>query len=58
MQILKRLLTEDEGQDIVEYALMIGLVVVVIWVAVKASNVDTSVSTIWSKVSSALGSVD
>jgi Flp pilus assembly pilin Flp len=56
MQLLKRLLNEEEGQDIVEYALMIGLVVVVIWVAVKASGVDTSVSTIWSKVNSALDS--
>jgi Flp pilus assembly pilin Flp len=54
MQLFKRLLTEEEGQDIVEYALMIGLVVVVIWVAVKASGVDSSVSTIWSKVESAL----
>lgn len=54
MQLFKRLLNEEEGQDIVEYALMIGLVVVVIWVAVKASGVDSSVSTIWSKVESAL----
>jgi len=55
MELLKRLVTEEEGQDIVEYALMIGLVVVVIWVAIKASGVDTGVSTIWSKVSSSVG---
>jgi Flp pilus assembly pilin Flp len=54
MHLFKRLLNEEEGQDIVEYALMIGLVVVVIWVAVKASGVDVAVSTIWSKVDSAL----
>ena len=56
MELLKRLVTEEEGQDIVEYALMIGLVVVVIWVAVRATGVDTSVSTIWSKVGSSLNS--
>jgi Flp pilus assembly pilin Flp len=56
MELLKRLVTEEEGQDIVEYALMIGLVVVVIWVAVKATGVDTSVSNIWSKVGSSLNS--
>jgi Flp pilus assembly pilin Flp len=58
MQLFKRLLTEEEGQDIVEYALMIGLVVVVIWVAVKASGVDSSISEIWSKVDSSLTSVN
>jgi len=47
MELLKRLVTEEEGQDIV---------VVVIWVAVRATGVDTSVSTIWSKVGSSLNS--
>jgi Flp pilus assembly pilin Flp len=56
MKLLKRLLAEEEGQDIVEYALMIGLVVLVIWVGVKASGVDSSISTIWSGVKSSLAS--
>ena len=54
MEILKRLMTEEKGQDIVEYALMLGLVVLVIWVAAQASGVDTAVSGVWSKVKSAL----
>ena len=54
MELLKRLIVEEEGQNIVEYALMIGLVVLIIWVAVKASGVDTAVSTIWSNVKTSL----
>ncbi len=54
MEMLKRLITEEEGQDVVEYTLMIGLVVLVIWIAVSATGIDTTVSTIWSNVKSAL----
>ncbi len=54
MEMLKRLITEEEGQDVVEYTLMIGLVVLVIWIAVSATGIDATVSTIWSKVKSSL----
>jgi Flp pilus assembly pilin Flp len=54
MELLKRLIVEEEGQNIVEYALMIGLVVLIIWVAVKASGVDTAVATIWNSVKTSL----
>ncbi|MGH7774318.1 MAG: Flp family type IVb pilin [Candidatus Binatia bacterium] len=54
MELLKRLIVEEEGQNIVEYALMIGLVVLIIWVAVQTSGVDSAVSTIWANVKSSL----
>ena len=54
MELLKRLIVEEEGQNIVEYALMIGLVVLVIWVGVKASGVDSAVLAIWVAVKSSL----
>ena len=54
MELLKRLIVEEEGQNIVEYALMIGLVVLIIWVGVKASGVDKAVLAIWTAVQSSL----
>ncbi len=57
MELLKRLIFEEEGQNLIEYTLMIGLVVVIIWAAVNASGINDTVSTIWSKVVSALGTV-
>lgn len=56
MDLLKRLIAQEEGQDIVEYALMLGLVVLVIWVAAQASGVDDAVSKVWSQVKSSLNS--
>lgn len=53
--MLKRFLREDAGQNIVEYTLMIGLVCLIIWVAVKATGVDTSVTNIWKAVNTQLG---
>lgn len=46
----------EEGQNLVEYTLMIGLVVLGIWLGVNASGIDASLSTIWSKVRSVLSS--
>lgn len=51
MDILKRLVVEEEGQGIVEYTLMIGLIVLGVWVAVDLLNIDTAVSGLWTKVS-------
>jgi Flp pilus assembly pilin Flp len=55
MNFLKRLVREEEGQNIVEYTLMIGLVVLVIWVAVSALGIDTAVTTVWNNVATELG---
>jgi Flp pilus assembly pilin Flp len=54
MNMLKRLMVEEEGQNIVEYTLMIGLVVLIIWVAISTFGIDDSVQTIWSNVNGQL----
>ena len=54
MEMLKRLITEEEGQDVVEYTLMIGLVVLVLWIVINTTGIGASVSSIWTGVSSAL----
>jgi Flp pilus assembly pilin Flp len=54
MNLLKRLVKEEEGQNIVEYTLMIGLVVLVIWAAVSALGIDTAVNTVWNNVKNSL----
>jgi len=56
MNMLKRLVVEEEGQNIVEYTLMIGLVVLIIWVAINTLGIDSSVQTIWSNVNQQLSS--
>lgn len=57
MELLKRLIVEEEGQNLIEYTLMIGLVVVIIWAAINASGINDTVSSIWSKVVSSLALV-
>ena len=54
MNMLKRLMVQEEGQNIVEYTLMIGLVVLIIWVAINTLGIDQSVQTIWKNVNSEL----
>jgi Flp pilus assembly pilin Flp len=54
MNVLKRLMVKEEGQNIVEYTLMIGLVVLIIWVAINTFGIDESVQTIWSNVNGQL----
>ena len=54
MELLKRLMTEEEGQGIVEYALIVGLVVFGIWLLVQQSGIGAKVSNIFTSVGSAL----
>jgi len=48
--LLKRLWVEEEGQGVVEYSLMIGLVVVGIYAAVSILGIPAAVSSLWSSV--------
>lgn len=50
MNLLVRLTRRQEGQGIVEYALMIGLVVLVIWAVVNGSGVATFINQTWDDV--------
>jgi Flp pilus assembly pilin Flp len=54
LDLLRRLMTEEGGQGIVEYSLMIGLVVLIIWVAVNASGVTPFLSQTWNTVESVI----
>ncbi len=50
MELLKRLMVDEDGQGVVEYTLMIGLVVLGIWVAVQILDIPGAVSTLWTNV--------
>ncbi len=50
MEMLKRLVKEEEGQGLVEYTLIVLLVALVFWVAVKDTNVGGALTTAWGQV--------
>jgi Flp pilus assembly pilin Flp len=55
MELLKRLLVEEEGQGLVEYTLIVVLVALVFWVAVKNTNVGNQLASGWSRVTACVG---
>ena len=55
MELIKRLVREENGQGITEYALMLGLVVLAIWVAVTASNIGGEVNALLGRVATEVG---
>ncbi len=54
MELLKRLVVEEEGQGLVEYTLIVLLVALVFWVAVRTANVGGALSTSWGSVTNCL----
>jgi len=50
MELFKRLLVEEDGQGLVEYTLIVVLVALVFWVAVKNTNIGSGLALGWSKV--------
>jgi len=50
MELLKRLLVEEDGQGLVEYTLIVVLVALVFWVAIKNTNIGSQLASGWSKV--------
>ena len=50
--LLKRLVVEEEGQGLVEYSLIVGLVVTAIYAAVQLSGTAGAVTSLWGTVSS------
>ena len=52
MELLKRLLVEENGQGLVEYTLIVVLVALVFWVAIKNTNIGGQLASGWSKVTS------
>jgi Flp pilus assembly pilin Flp len=54
MELLKRLVVEEEGQGLVEYTLIVLLVALVFWVAIRSTNVNTALSDSWNDIVGAL----
>jgi Flp pilus assembly pilin Flp len=55
VELLKRLLVEEEGQGLVEYTLIVVLVALAFWVAVKNTNIGNALESGWSKVTACVG---
>jgi len=55
MNLLKRLVVEEEGQGLVEYTLIVLLVALVFWVAVKDSDIGDYLANAWGDVGECLG---
>jgi len=55
MNLLRMMWQDDEGQDLVEYALIAGLVSIIAVVAITAAG--GSIKTIWTSISTALAGV-
>ena len=54
MEFLNRLIVEEEGQGLVEYTLLIGVLVLALWAAVNYSDVKNQISNLWGKAASQL----
>ena len=54
MELMKRLIVEEDGQGLVEYALIVLLVVFVFWMAIKETDIGTQLSDAWSKIGGCL----
>ena len=50
MDLLKRLVVEEDGQGLVEYTLIVVLVALVFWVAIKNTDIGSQLANGWSKV--------
>ena len=56
MGLLKRLLVEENGQGLVEYTLIVVLVALVFWVAIKNTDIGNGLASGWSRVTACVGS--
>lgn len=52
MELLKRLVVEEEGQGLVEYTLIVLLVALVFWLGIKNTNIGDSLANAWTNVKS------
>ena len=55
MELLKSLLVEEDGQGLVEYTLIVVLVALVFWVAIKNTDIGSQLASGWSKVMACVG---
>jgi Flp pilus assembly pilin Flp len=50
MKTIQRLLTDEAGQGLIEYTLIIFLVALVFWVAIKDTTVGTALANNWTAI--------
>jgi Flp pilus assembly pilin Flp len=50
MELLKRLVLEEDGQGLVEYTLIVLLVALVFWVGIKSTNIGNQLADGWNKI--------
>ena len=55
MHVLRRLMVEEDGQGLVEYTLIVLLVALVFWVAIKDTNIGNQLASGWSRVTACVG---
>jgi Flp pilus assembly pilin Flp len=55
MELLKRLVVEEDGQGLVEYTLIVLLVALVFWVAIKSTNIGGELAAGWSNIAACVG---
>jgi Flp pilus assembly pilin Flp len=56
MELLKRLVLEEDGQGLVEYTLIVLLVALVFWVAIKNTNIGSALAEGWSNITTCVSS--
>jgi len=54
MELLKRLVKEEEGQGLVEYTLIVLLVALVFWVAIQQTDIGTQLAASWTSIKDCL----
>ena len=54
MELLKRLVLGEDGQGLVEYALIVLLVVFVFWMAIKGTNIGSQLANGWTSIGSCI----
>jgi Flp pilus assembly pilin Flp len=55
MELLKRLVVEEDGQGLVEYTLIVLLVALVFWVAIKSTNIGSALAQGWQNITACVG---
>jgi Flp pilus assembly pilin Flp len=54
MELFKRLIIEEDGQGLVEYTLIVLLVALVFWVAIRDTKIGDQLSSSWTQIKTCL----
>ena len=55
IKFFKSLFTQEDGQGLVEYTLILLLVLFVFWLGVKDSNIGSQIAAAWSNIANCVG---